>query len=441
MGDRTHAGRRERTKMAYDPEEIGLNPRQAVFLPALQSMYMTSIVSDRTRLMFPGAAELNWYDPDNEHWTYPATLYSVGQSKLQLDDNHEKMVTVRDRSRTMLIADSGGYQIGKSTFRGYKDKITPEFLRSGDYDDLRLGILRWMEAFADYGLIIDFPAWAVGKEKFILPSVEACLNETERNCLFLRDHHSPDSAVRFLTVIQGTSYLEAVNWYNRLKQIEGFPYRGWSFAGPVGKNPIITLQMILSLWRDGRINDQENWIHILGQGSLEAAFVFNVFQQCLIDYVCPTAHLSYDVSSPFLMGSFGRSYTVGHSNSEALSLDEEPLKPDTASFITETHKRWCVWDSPFANDINFDELFVEGTKHGLDTKSYAIIMHHNLYVTHRAIKMMAFQSELEDKELTGLVPHIFIRFRRDVRKIFAEFSSVTDIAHLPISADYATLLS
>ena len=55
--------------------------------------------------------------------------------------------------------------------------------------------------------------------------------------------------------------------------------------------------------------------------------------------------------------------------------------------------------------------------------------------------MMAFQSALDEKELVGLVPHIFIRFRRDVRKIFEEFSPATDIAHLPLSPTYADLLS
>ncbi len=430
----------EGTTMAHNPLDAGLNPEEAVFLPALQSMYMSSIHCDDKRKIFPRSPELNWYDPNNEHWAYGATLYSVGQSDLLLDDDVEGMVTKRDRSRTILIADSGGYQIGRSSFHNYDKKITREFLHQPGYDELRLNILRWMEAFADYGLIIDFPAWAVGEEGFILPTVPDCLRETKRNCLFLRDNYNQEKPVRFLTVLQGTYFGEAMQWYNALKAIEGFPYRGWSFAGPVAGNPIITTQMLLALWRDGRINEIENWVHLLGKGSVKAAFVFNVLQQCITDYVCPTAHISYDVSSPFLMGSFGRFYTHGVSNSEEIALKQKRAEQDDISFIRETHKRWCAWDSPFAKDIDFDELFVEISKHGLDTKSYAVLMHHNIYVTNMAIKMMAFQSRLPDNELNGLIPNIYVRFRRDVRKIFETFTTDTDINNLPLSADYAKLI-
>ena len=120
-----HAGTIEGIDMAHDLEQAGLNPRQAVFLPALQSMYMTSMVSERTRAVFPGSAELSWYRSDNEHWSYGATLYSLGQSTLKLDDDSERMVTGRDRARTLLIADSGGYQIGRSTFKNYSDLTIP----------------------------------------------------------------------------------------------------------------------------------------------------------------------------------------------------------------------------------------------------------------------------------------------------------------------------
>ena len=130
-------------------------------------------------------------------------------------------------------------------------KMSPEFLRSQEYDQIRMEMLAWMEAYADYGLIIDFPAWAIGEKGFIFTEFDNCLSETVRNAEYFRDHLTGETLLRLPTVVQGRSIYEALAWYNRIKAIETFPYAGWSFAGPVAYNPTIALRMILTLIREG----------------------------------------------------------------------------------------------------------------------------------------------------------------------------------------------
>lgn len=137
--------------MSHDPLDAGIARGQPVFLPAFQITTIGDISNPSTeRSMFPGAKELNWYDPDNEHWHYCVGLYSLGQSSLNLKDPNERILTQRDRSRTLLIADSGGYQLGHNTFKAIKEEVTPRFLQSKKYNDVRKSVLKWMEAYADY---------------------------------------------------------------------------------------------------------------------------------------------------------------------------------------------------------------------------------------------------------------------------------------------------
>ena len=426
--------------MAHDVADAGLDPSYPVFLPAFQKMTIKNIMDEAKHRAFPATKELNWYRPDNEHWKHLAGLYSLGHSQLEANDPAEAMVTTRDRDRTILIADSGGYQIGKGTFSKYRDEINRQFLRTDRYNRMLMEILRWMERYADYSMIVDFPAWAVDQKGFILPTVEDCLSETIYNAEFFRDNYDRTSPLRFLTVIQGTYFGQALKWYEAIKNVKDFPNRGWSFAGPVAGNPIITLKMILTMWRDGRLNERENWIHLLGKGSLGAMFVFSVLQDCINKYFFKGAVLSYDISSPFLMTKYGELYTHAISNAIRMVFQNINMVPSEISFSKSLHKKWCVWDSPFAKDIDLNEYFSADKKHDLDMRSYTIAAHHNVVITKQAADMINLQAKLPDSELYGLVPPIYMHFRRDVNRIFENFSMSTDLTNLPISRDYERLV-
>ena len=48
----------------------------------------------------------------------------------------------------------GGFQIGKGVWEGdWKDPNCPKAQKKRD------GVLKWMDAYMDYGMILDIPAW------------------------------------------------------------------------------------------------------------------------------------------------------------------------------------------------------------------------------------------------------------------------------------------
>jgi hypothetical protein len=115
---------------------IDLTPRWkdfAVYLPAVQSWYSTMVYSDRARdkkRPFPKGItlkDLDYLNPKSKLWHYGYGLYSAG---LFSDDKPRACsVANRDKSRTKILGDSGGYQIGIGTFPGtqhIKREKTPE---------------------------------------------------------------------------------------------------------------------------------------------------------------------------------------------------------------------------------------------------------------------------------------------------------------------------
>ena len=439
--------------MTHDLSQVvGINPGEAIFLPAFQLPVIGDLSNDdpEARAFFPGSGLLNWYDPTNEHFAHCAGLYSLGQSSLDLDNRHETMITHRDRERTLLIADSGGYQLGKNTFKAIKGKMSPAFLKCAEYDTLRLSVLKWMEKYADYGMIIDFPAWAIGKEGFIFKSFKECLRETKRNMEFFRDHMSGTSDLKLLSVVQGRNIHEAWLWYESIRDVQDFPYAGWSFAGPVVSDSTITLRMILKLLSDGRLNKRENWLHMLGRGSAGSIFVFNVLQQCLDEYINKGIRISFDVSTPFKeAGQHGKVYTHLDKTDNGYSM---PLtKYSELDSLIKLVSKFPVnveWSGVFDNDVVIEEMEVpisDEHQYGLDGKSGTYLAHRNLCLYHKAMEIITWNTKaLEEKENAPAFPDLMRRFRRDVRTIFERFVSGnlsdSQIKYLDISREYESLI-
>mgnify|MGYP005754996317 FL=1 len=138
----------------------------AVFLPALSGFYATYVGKqrydeyvDKSRIpnnLTNGVESLNYLNKNEGAFTYKWTLYSAGHADLDTTKEvpKEDMVRNRDRENTWLLGDSGGFQIGKGVWEGdWKDPNCPKAQKKRD------GVLRWMDAYMDYGMILDIPAW------------------------------------------------------------------------------------------------------------------------------------------------------------------------------------------------------------------------------------------------------------------------------------------
>lgn len=517
--------------MAYKVGEVGWDSRYPLYTPAISMMYVRHLGREfgrDTGPMFPDVGDLNWYDPTNKYFTHPGALYSAGHAYLdtpdlvqkleallslqtkeelveelsvltdalsELDSDadgiselieaknkcdatlqeiiklekliaREKVITERDRSKTIFVADSGGYQIGRGVLKFDGD------LKGPDANKLRYDILKWLEEYADYSMIIDFPAWAVGKPKFILNSFEECLEETIYNCDFISKNRTPGK-IKFLNVVQGRNYPEAKKWYDSVKH---FDFEGWSFAGPCAGDPEITVKLILNLWKDGLLNENKNWLHILGKSRLDAVWTNNIIHRCIQKYVSPEAQVSYDSASAYLMAAYGQiwhNHQIDHREMKFLPTaapNDKALARCNAMFpwINKLTKnlpmnQFCMETKKITVDGDYDPDFIESLEENLkgdigatdenvqalenyiamnkddgvkrsfkitesnnfiDSHAYAILMYHNTIIQMRAIEAINKISEFPIESMYGRLPSLHIDFKKEVENLFARFVKV-----------------
>jgi hypothetical protein len=222
----------------------------AVFLPALSGFYATYVGKQRfpdengnlyvetTRIpsdFETGIEGLNWLNPDAAYFPYHWSLYSAGHAELDTNkvSPKEDMVRNRDRSRSFILGDSGGFQIGKGVWEGdWKDPACPKAQKKREL------VLSWMDAYMDYGMILDIPAWVCRSPEGRVASGINSFEEAVQGTYINNDYFMANrtGACKFLNVLQGENHKQADDWYELMKkycdpkQYER-PFNGWAMGG------------------------------------------------------------------------------------------------------------------------------------------------------------------------------------------------------------------
>ena len=99
----------------------------AFYLPAISGFYVTQLQkmeANPSEWRCPegfekGTAGMNFLEPENSYYFYPWGLYSGGHAHLDpvKSDEREPMVQGRDRSKTMILGDSGGFQLATGVIK------------------------------------------------------------------------------------------------------------------------------------------------------------------------------------------------------------------------------------------------------------------------------------------------------------------------------------
>ncbi|MDA7712457.1 hypothetical protein N8828_00460, partial [bacterium] len=218
----------------------------ATFLPALSGFYATYVGKQRfdeyvDKARIPsnfanGVESLNYLNKNEGQFTYKWTLYSAGHADLDTTKvvPKEDMVRNRDRENTWLLGDSGGFQIGKGVWEGdWKDPNCPKAQKKRD------GVLRWMDAYMDYGMVLDIPAWVArspaGAKATGISTYQEAVVATRINNDYWMKHRT--GACKFLNVLQGENFDDAEDWYEQMKDYcdpVKYPdnhFNGWSMGG------------------------------------------------------------------------------------------------------------------------------------------------------------------------------------------------------------------
>lgn len=328
----------------------------ARFTPAISEMYDRYIHNKNPKRRMPAGMiqqDLDYLDSNSPLFYLPNSLYSAGQAA-KSDGAADKggMVTDRDRVSTIILGDSGGFQIqmGSIKFKG---------------DETRNRMMKWMERNCDWSMILDFPTGGINmgtiqrhyerlvstdgilpalvkdKNGKLVPALNedgspkmenvvspdygnrkkleslmdehgidaedeemkyffTCLLQTLINNDYFVKHRTP-GATKFLNVVQGRNEIESKIWYEKVKH---YPFEGWSLAGPHKENFYMTLHRLIDMRDDGVLQDRD-WLHFLGVGKLEHGCVYTTIQRMIREHINPNFTISYDVSSPFTTAAFG----------------------------------------------------------------------------------------------------------------------------------------
>lgn len=461
-------------------------PQYAVFLPAISSFYSTYVAKQRLDNFVPlnripagfdrGIEGMNFLNPEEGYFTYKYGLYSAGHAQLDLQKSmvQESMIQQRDRSKTMILGDSGGYQIGKGILKF--DWLNFEGAKANKTRD---DILNWLELTADWSMMLDVPTWACDHNhspKTGLKTFEDCLEKTRFNNEYFLTNRLGHT--KFLNVLQGSDWDTAEKWYDGVKEFSdnskwgNKAAEGWAFGGANMCKMDVALKRLMTMREDGLL-DGKNWIHFLGTAQLDWACYLTSIQRQIRKHINENLTISFDCASPFIATAHGLVYTNAQHSTKRWSVimdkafDNKALSGSTIPFPFESEigRRLtvgdiCHYDEGVAKPAK--QLKAEGIdkfdaanpdhytvvpkmnkinkigKTSWDSFAYALMMGHNVYchiaAVQRANQLMDIErakskpdwrhwNKLNAKDSTGdqysdWVPRNILYFDRFVEELF-----------------------
>lgn len=417
----------------------------AVFLPALSGFYATFVGKQRfDNYVDParipadfehGIEGLNWLNPDQAYFPYKWSLYSAGHANLDVNkpDPSEDMVRNRDRKYSWVLGDSGGFQIGKGVWEGdWKDPNCPKAQKK------REQVLTWMDAYMDYGMCLDIPAWVARSPAGQKATGITTYNEAVQGTFINNDWfvNNRNGNCKFLNVLQGENHTDADDWYQHMKkycdpkQYPGRHFNGWAMGGQNMCDVHLTLRRLVVLRFDGLLEKGvQDWMHFLGTSKLEWATLLTDIQRAVRKHHNENFTISFDCASPFLATANGQIYyEVDTTDQQKWSyrmspgVDDKKYAQDTRRF-----RDAVIQDGYFKEFINspiiqrtllkdvciyapgdLNKIGKEG-KTSWDSFSYAIQMGHNVWTHIHAVQEANRQYDL------GMKPNMLMQTEGDLK--------------------------
>lgn len=342
---------------------------RAIYLPAINKNFAEFARGGTFARELPWTADkLNFLNRANaDFFHYPYALYSAGQAERAEKRTVIKpcIVADRDRADTIIVGDSGGFQVQQDTITFKGDATTRR-------------LMKWMEAHADYSMVLDFPTGGIGSGNMLshaerltgdgvdLVSLSAangqpidfnaCLAQTQRNNRLFEEERAPN-ATKFLNVLQGRNEAESSTW---LREITTGPsFEGWAFAGAHHDNLRIILRRLLDMRASGQLEKCE-WLHVLGQASLEFGVVLTSIQRAVRQTANPNFQISFDAASPFIMAGKFQIYSALTSDKQGWAMRNLNLAGSGRASDRRTIAEVCASETPSspARNWRFQERFV-----------------------------------------------------------------------------------
>ncbi len=404
-------------------QPVDLTPLQkdyAVYLPAISSFYSTYVAKQRLEKFIPddripkgfdrGIEGMNFLNPEQGYFYYKNALYSAGHAQLDITKSmtQESMIQQRDRSKTMILGDSGGYQIGKGVIKfDWLNFEGPEANKT------REKILTWLDVTADWSMMLDVPTWAcdhIHSPKTGLKTFEDCLEKTRfNNEYFIQNRLGvKDGGTKLLNVLQGSNWENAEAWYQGVKEYSDVnkygdrAAEGWAMGGANMCKMPITLRRLITMRFDGMLEGKD-WMHFLGTAQLDWACYLTSIQRQIRKHVNENFTISFDCASPFIATAHGLVYTNAQHTSKRFSviMDKAPDNKSLAGrhdipfpFESDFGRRLTVADICHYAPGMLNKIGKEG-KTSWDSFAYALMMGHNVECHIRAVQRANNLADIE----------------------------------------------
>jgi len=395
-------------------QPVDLTPLQkdyAVYLPAISSFYSTYIAKQREGEFIPkeripqgfdrGIEGMNFLNPEQGYFYYKFALYSAGHAQLDITKSmtQESMIQQRDRSKTMILGDSGGYQIGKGVI-----KFDWQNFEGAEANKVREKILTWLDVTADWSMMLDVPTWAcdhIHSPKTGLKTFEDCLDKTRFNNEYFIQNRlgAKDGGTKLLNVLQGSNWENAEAWYQGVKEYSDTSKygdkaaEGWAMGGANMCKMPITLRRLITMRFDGMLEGKD-WMHFLGTAQLDWACYLTSIQRQIRKHVNENFTISFDCASPFIATAHGLVYTNAQHTSKRFSviMDKAPDNKSLANrhdipfpFESDFGRRLTIADICHYAPGMLNKIGKEG-KTSWDSFAYALMMGHNVECHIRAVQ-------------------------------------------------------
>lgn len=344
---------------------------------------------------FTSLDEFNWYNGNKPRFRHPYALYSAGHAELDLDKARkvDAILFDRDRSNTFLLADSGGFQVGRGNWP--LSSINSQIRK----------VISWQEEIADLAVILEVPTWLEQEGESI--GFDQALAVTKRN-LKAYANYSRDK-IKFLNPLHGLSYDEGRRWFDETRWFNDQGYAvGWCFASAFSKDLHLALKMVLYMIEQ---EHYPRYLHFLGEGGPASALVAGImrrtisraYPQHLREGPANALNVTIDASSEFL--SIGRYMTIyeraldveagqGKTNAYQIktslfdSADRSKFPanrtyPDVEGPILGRHAKGVVF-----GDILAPVSSTTTSQYNLDDVSRAVLIAHNIWVKLDTIRRM-----------------------------------------------------
>ena len=413
---------------------IDLNKHQkdySIYLPAISTFYNNYVSKQRVGKYVPderlpsgfdrGVEGLNFLNDDEGYFSYQYGLYSAGHAQLDLKKAQvqESMILGRDKKKSIIVGDSGGFQIGKGIL-----KFDWHNFEGPEADATRQSILDWLEETADWSMMLDVPGWACNEAnspKTGLKTYEDCLEKTRHNNEFFLKNRQ--GKTKFLNVLQGTDWARAEQWYEGVKEYSDPAVwgdqaaEGWAMGGANMSRMDVVLKRLIVLREEGLLQNKD-WMHFLGAAQLDWSCYLTLIQRQVRKHINPNFTSSFDCASPFVATAHGLVYTKAHHSNKRWTVSMEKAPDNKAlsgseisfPFESEIGRRMVMGDVCHYNEgvrktdaelgldakgkqIKFDLSNPEHYKEipmmnkigkigrtSWDSFSYALLMSHNVYM-------------------------------------------------------------